>query len=384
MEAAYCIVLAHHNRDVFARQVESAVKTAAQELLIDCDLLEFTTQLAEPKTHQVVVYLGSEDGHQCDELNQIVDTALRWDVAILPVIESCRSNVIAGLPKDIAQINAALWRGNGAGVAASLLAILGLVEKERKLFISYRRSETSELSMQLHSELVNRRFNVFLDRFSLEPGVDFQRRLDEELGDKAFLLVLESNALRESEWVRHEISYAHSRRIEMLALTLPDTDRVSLIPTIDDAFRHRLRSKDFSHEGILLTSVLEKILEKIELAHARALRRRREQILGSITEKLRMDGCECNPTGDWSIFASGKDGHAGVFWVTPRCPEPRDFYLLSLQHDRVSQQMDIESLQSTVVHEAGVLAKEHEELLDWLSNMSNQSLATIATCSVGP
>ena len=143
--------------------------------------------------------------------------------------------------------------------------------------------------------LVERGFDVFLDRFSVEPGVDFQRRLEEDLGDKAFMLLLESDGLEESKWVRHEVAYAHSRRIEILALTLPDcTHRV---PAIDNAFRHKLAQGDVTAAGALTLGALARKLDAIELAHARALRRRREQILGSVTQKLRMEGCECQPGG---------------------------------------------------------------------------------------
>ena len=111
---------------------------------------------------------------------------------------------------------------------------------------------------------MQRRFDVFLDRFAVEPGVDFQRRLDEDLGDKAFVLLLESPELRQSRWVRHEILYAHSRRIEILALTLPGTASSELVPTIDDAFRLRLDPSDLSDDGTLSLDGLALVLDKIE------------------------------------------------------------------------------------------------------------------------
>ena len=78
--------------------------------------------------------------------------------------------------------------------------MLGLVEQERKVFLSYRQIESTQLAVQLHTELVRCRFDVFLDRFTLPPGADFQARLDEDLGDKAFVVLLESSHLRSSRW----------------------------------------------------------------------------------------------------------------------------------------------------------------------------------------
>ena len=90
------------------------------------------------------------------------------------------------------------------------------------------------------------RFDVFLDRFALPPGEDFQKRLDEDLGDKAFVVLLESSDLRNSPWVQHEITYAHSHRIEVLALTLPGVVEAQLVPAIDEAFRIRLSEGDWA------------------------------------------------------------------------------------------------------------------------------------------
>ena len=101
-----------------------------------------------------------------------------------------------------------------------------------------------------------------MDRFSVEPGVDFQRRLDEDLGDKAFLLLLESENLIESRWVRHEILYALSNRIETLALTLPGMSRDKKVSVIDDAFRQQLCDKDFTSTRILTDDALDRIIEE--------------------------------------------------------------------------------------------------------------------------
>ena len=383
MAAAYRIVLVHQSLNGFAQGVEEAVINAAKNILGISNLMEFSTSLSDSRIPQVVAYLANTEGKEDAFVNRIIQAALDRDVSILPIVPKNRADDIdERLPECIAHLNAALWNGHGVDVATSLLEMLGLVETERKVFISYRQSETSELAVQLHTELAQRRFDVFLDRFSVEPGVDFQRRLDEDLGDKAFVLLLESSGLRDSQWVRHEIAYAHARRIEILALTLTDTDQGRLVPSIDDAFRLPFGKGDISSDGTLSAIALEKTLDAIELAHARALRRRREQILGSVTEKLRIEGCTCSPTDDWCVFASKPNGESGLFWVTPRRPEPKDFHSLSQQHERMKQNWGFKSLQASVVHESGRLAEDHQELLDWLSRISGRGLATVGTCSV--
>ena len=380
---AYRIVFIHEERHASAQALESAVTAALSDFPDVSKLLEFSSSLSDDRTPQVVAYLASATGKASRAVNDVIHAALVGAVSILPVVGPDRPADVSGqLPDRIAHLNAAIWEGDGAGVATLLLEMLGLVERERKIFISYRRSETSVLAVQLHTELVQRRFDVFLDRFAVPPGVDFQRRLDEDLGDKAFVLLLESPDLRHSPWVRHEILYAHRRRIEILALTLPWTASTELVPTIDPAFRLRLDGSDLLADGTLSQDSLASVLDRIELGHARALRRRREQILGSVTEKLQADGCSCRPVDDWCIVARGPSGRSGLFWVTPRRPEPRDFHSLSRHHNRVKTDSGFDCLRSSVVHEAGQLAPDHQDVLDWLSGLTGTGLATLATCSV--
>ena len=383
MVTAYRIVLIHQGRHASAQALETAVHHAVSDFRDISELLEFSSTLSDEPTPQVVAYLASASGKSSRAVNEVIDAALDRDVSILPIASpDGPGDITWQLPDRIAHLNAASWAGDGTQVATMLLAMLGLVEKERKVFISYRRSETSALAVQIHTELAQRRFDVFLDRFAVEPGVDFQPRLYEELGDKAFVLLLESPELRHSRWVRDEIAYAQSRRIEFLALTLPGMVSSELVSTIDDAFRLRLDASDLSDDGTLSPDGLAVVLDKIELGHARALRRRREQILGSVRKKLQDDGCTCSPVDDWCVVAHEPSGRSGLFWVTPRRPEPTDFHSLSRHHDRVKIDSGLDCLNSSVVHEAGRLAADHQNLLDWLSRISGRGLATVATCSV--
>ena len=378
----YRIVLAHKDLDGFAAELEDAISDTAEDLGGVADSLEVSSGLSDEGIPQVVAYLASRAGCDDIEVMNVIKAALAREVAILPVAREEGNGAVADtLPKRLQRLNAVSWQDNGVGVATSLLQMLGLVEAERKVFISYRQSETRELATQMHTELVQRGFDVFLDRFSVAPGVDFQRRLEEDLGDKAFVLLLESDGLEGSKWVRHEIAYAHSRRIEILALTLPDCSK--RVQAIDDAFRFPLAEADVSNEGTLLPDVLGSALDAVEMAHARALRRRREQILGSVTEKLELEGCECEPADTWCVLATKSgNGASGLFWVTPRRPATKDFFGLSQQHDRLAGPESLANLKGAVVHDAGRLADDHRELMDWLSHLSGSELATIGTCSL--
>ena len=283
----------------------------------------------------------------------------------------------------IEHINATDWDAESAVATVALLTMLGLVEQQRRVFLSYRRSDSAHMATQLHTELVRNRFDVFLDRFALLPGEDFQRKLDEDLADKAFVVLLESPDLRDSPWVQHEITYALSHRIDILAITLPRVTKAQLVPAIDEAFRVRLEDGDCTTGGQLTSETLRSVLQRIELAHARALRRRREQMVGSLRDQLERDGCNCVPVEDWTILATGHGRIPGVFLVTPRRPRPEDLYAVHVVRRRMANRVNRGDLFGAVVHEVEHLADEQRSLLIWICDSANLRMRRLRECALG-
>ena len=141
---AYRIVLLHEDRHEFSQAFEAVVINMLSDFPEISHLLEFSSTLSDDGAQQVVAYLASATGKSSRAVNDVIDTALARDVSILPVVGPDRpGDVGSQLPDRIAPLNAAIWEGDGTQVAMVLLEMLGLVEKERKIFISYRRSETS-------------------------------------------------------------------------------------------------------------------------------------------------------------------------------------------------------------------------------------------------
>ena len=189
------------------------------------------------------------------------------------------------------------------------------------------------------------------------------------------MLLLESNGLQESVWVRREIDYSVSNRISTLALNLPDCE--NKVSEIDDAHRFHLTHDDLTKQGVLMPRALSRHTEKIELAHAQALRLRRMQLLDNVTKKLRSRGYSCRLVGDWCVLAeAGQTEDAYLFWVTPRRPATTDFYGLDLLHDRIASEVS-SRLIGTVVYDLPQLSAEHQALMDWHARVSGKGLKRI-------
>jgi len=100
------------------------------------------------------------------------------------------------VPSDLAHLNAICVSDCGADferLAARVLEGFGLLRETRRLFISYRRNETSGVAAQLYEALDASGFDVFLETHGiLRPGEPFQDIFWHRLADTDVAVVLDS------------------------------------------------------------------------------------------------------------------------------------------------------------------------------------------------
>ncbi len=335
MSAAYELIVlgdrarAEDLRRRIREEVESYLPTDTVAILHELGALE--DDQAESAPQRVVVWIATGDDPVKTDLESLRHAA-QASIALLPVVTDERAQ--ASLPPPLHDLNWVRWEDKGRRLIDVILRMLGLVESERRVFLSYRRAETSELADQLRDALARRNFDVFLDRFSIEPGGNVQGRIDIELGDKAFVLVLESPTLCDSKWIRHEITYAIRHRIPLQALALPDLGdrRVTEL----DEYRCVLGEDDIEGEGnqrILRAEALVRICDHIEVMHADRLRRHREQLMASLKKWLDEAGHNPRVGSDWTILATEGERDV-VYLVTPRAPTPTDLHRAHLARKR--------------------------------------------------
>ena len=374
----YLLAIVHGGRDDLAGEIGKAVREASMRVLGQENLIGTAGRVPDfgSEPHVVVVYAGSPAGAQDSAVGMEIHKALANGFPVLPVIRaSDEGSVRDSLPAQIAHLNAVDWDRDRAFAVATIMRMLGLVEDERRLFLSYVRRDTADVAGQLHRALQERQFDVFLDRFSVPPGDDFQRRLTEDLADKAFMLLLESDGVRDSPWVQHEISYALTHRIGVLAVTMPNVAADREAP-VEEAFRFRLSSDDLDGNG-LTPGALNALLERVECSHARALQRRREQLLGSLIDRLEAAGCSCGPLADWTIMADAEGCVPAVFRVTPRRPRIEDLRALAQERDRAKGFGGSVDMDASIVHDVAHMPADRAELLRWVGSPRNLSIGRL-------
>jgi hypothetical protein len=363
--------------------VDSTTRTAgaAGLLSVETRLLREDPAGSPPQT--LVVFLADSDSRDRTDLLEQVNMARDAAVAVLPVVHS-GADVQAVLPEILRPLNAVRWEQHGDAVALDVLRLLGLVERHRRLFLSYRRQETSALAINLREHLSRRTFDVFLDRFSVPPADDFQRRIDIELSDKAFVLLLESTSAVRSQWVQHEVAFALSHGISLMALTLPDVTDDRVFSVIDEAFRYRLVPEDLhlaAEPGqppdlVLTPEALGRVLEEVESRYARQLRQRRGQLIGSLREWLVRSNRAIRPTAnEWALAATGPDGRPTVYLVTPQAPAPADLQELDRLR-RSAASAEGRRAHGYLLHGAPVQDPDEGRLIAWI--VGRRPLSTCA------
>jgi hypothetical protein len=225
-----CVIVIHRNH-AKARTSASDLIAAIRKLLDDLDAKVANAEASEGKWTEVdtdnanllhvLVCDGTQPASQAPEIYQSVQASDR--VWILPVIKHAFiSSVTKLLDEELQKRNVAFWEDKIEELGLVVLARAGITCLDRKVFVSYRRSDTSPIADQLFDELSRRNFQVFLDRVSVEPGVDFQASLFEHLADKSMVVLLNSKEFPASHWTMEEIRFARQHRLSVLILRLPE------------------------------------------------------------------------------------------------------------------------------------------------------------------
>lgn len=173
-----------------------------------------------------VVFFGAE-GVSDEGLKPI----LRHGIPIVPVA-STYSRVHTEIPEILRSLNCLAYQEDGPQrVATALLECTGLLPRQRRVFVSYRRNESREAALQLFDVLSARHFDVFLDTHGIGPAEDFQAMLWHRLCDSDVLVMLDTPGYFESRWTSAEFGRALAKGISVLRVGWPNSTASARIST---------------------------------------------------------------------------------------------------------------------------------------------------------
>ena len=233
----------------------------------------------------VMVWFGGGNTPDPHELS-LLDDFLASNAPVFPVVHTL-SNYRQCVPSTLHRINGQEW--NSAKLAANVLRAFRLSRSQRQAFVSYRRSETRNVAVQLFSELSLQGYKTFLDTASVEVSEDFQEALWGRMADVDLLIFLDSPNALSSHWVHEELARAHDLGLGILQLIWPGHTR-----TRGTELSHaiKLGISDFLHhkanlDDRLTSAAIAKIIAAAELSRIRSLGARRRRVIADFVDQVR-------------------------------------------------------------------------------------------------
>jgi hypothetical protein len=314
------------------------------------------------KQPSFVYYFGKRDHHDKDV--DILATLMANGDAIIPVYFH-EGDFYEEIPEQAWKMNGKMYTPGKVNTFVNYaLEALRLLRQNRKLFISYRRNESTGIANQLFDALVRCNYDVFLDTYSIGAAKNFQEELHHRLSDCDILIQLYTNEFMESPWCREEITAANQKQIGVIELVWPG---VAL-----DMHNHLcepmlLKEDDFTTSSTdplsrLQDNVVELLSHKVESVRARNMAARQDGLVGEfIKEALKVDK---SLVQEYKYLVERKDdGDVNVFIPAVGVPQSYDCYE-SLQFKELLRNP---KTKIHLIYDDLRIKKRWIEHLDWLN-----------------
>ena len=213
--------------------------------------------------------------------------------AIYPVYFT-KDKFLGEVPEVLHKVNGVLYsEAELESIVNVALEELRLLRKTRRVFISYKRSESSAVANQLYDVLSRHQFDVFLDTYSIRGAADFQAELHHRITDSDVLIQLNSPSFKDSKWCEEEISDANARKVGVLQLNWPGvhsgpSDQLSIVRQLVETDFRRKRWK--RNTSVLKSKMLSSIAIQVESVRARNLAARQDGLTAEFVKEANRQG----------------------------------------------------------------------------------------------
>lgn len=232
----------------------------------------------------------------------------------------------------------------------------GLLEGNKKVFISYRRKDSEPLAHKLHSELVKRKYKPFLDAYSIEEGVIFQDYLRHELVDSEVVILLDSPEFNSSEYCMEEFNIANQERIPVIDIRFKVNPRTNL---------HRFCcywETNLDYEAANSDSdLVGKIIERMETVRVAAYKFKRDYVLDEFYALCRKYEL---PVVEYGSFIRCDTTHE-CFYPLTNIPTATDIYKVNLIFSKIPL---LSTYSKKILYNGSFCREDVSSYLSWLDS----------------
>jgi len=368
MKYKYQLVLIGENEKLF-ESLQLQLRKSFDELKLVVDLLKIIPEnnIDEYSGGQpaFVIYAGHKNEFT-DSQKEILEKQKLDGNIILPVFDKSFTDEI---PDFLSNQNGVTFNDNVLKISNIILEGFELLRKNRKLFISYKRSESSNIAIQLYEFLEKNNFDVFIDTHSIDKGEEFQEELWHRMTDCDLILMLNTKDFLKSDWCKQELDKAHVKRIGIVHLLWPNCDFEDFSHL---AFSLRLNDSNFDKplfsdltKGRLNKDILPEILNLVESSRARNLASRQDALITDFTQAASDNKQEVNLQYSRYITQILPNGKSKVYIPTIGIPQSINCHNSQKLIEKIESRQ-IESI--TLIYDEMSIRNYWLEHLDWLNN----------------
>lgn len=286
----------------------------------------FKNQLSLYKGNQpaFIIYFGNQNG-DFEDLEEI-EKLLNEGNIILPIFFNSFGNEI---PKILSNQNGLKYSDYHKDKIVDLvLESFGKLRSTRKIFISYKRDESTSVAIQLYEALEKNNFDVFLDTHSIKQGEPFQDELWHRMTDCDVILLLNTPEFLESEWCEKEIAEASVKQIGIIQAIWPNhkLERMAEVcfpyQLVDTHFVNRVyNDKDISK---LNDDTVNDLVKQVESIRARNLASRQDNLITEFLNSARKYGKNVTIQPERYITEEIEDNKRRIFIPSVGIPQSFD------------------------------------------------------------
>lgn len=324
MKYKYQLIFLGDNYELF-RKIKITLTEKFDELKVITDLLKVITNenIDEYSGGQPAYVIYSGNKKELDDTTLKILQKQKFDGnIILPIFIDSFGDEI---PDELSNQNGLKFENNLNRICNLILEGFELLRKNRKIFISYKRTESSNVAIQLYETLEKNNFDVFLDTHSIDKGEEFQEELWHRMTDCDIVLMLNTINFLESEWCGYELEKAHIKRIGIVHLVWPDNDFQDFAHL---AHSIKLKDNDFDKplfddlsKGRLKHIKVAEIVDLVESVRARNLAARQDALITEFTQAASDNNVEVNLQFSRYITENLSNGKRRIYIPTIGIPQ---------------------------------------------------------------
>lgn len=358
MRTPYLVVFIGDNQLCF-EQIEALLLKKIIELSLPEDsVLTYVNEVDKKNLYRCPVF--------CVYANSTVNVS-STTIDSINTIKKIGCPILPLYSKDFSsEINTILSEYNGEKksetkvIVNHILEYFNLIKRNRRLFISYKRSDTRDFALQLYGLFESKNYNVFLDTHSIRRAVKFQEHLWHQMIDSDVVILLDSQNFLSSEWCKEELAKAQAHHIAIVRLAFPNSSiNDDTVSTIDKVVIPESDVED----NVLSGTTLKHIVECVEDNRARSLASRQIRLVTDLIRKAEYYSKQVVRNDFFTLsYSSQEDGKIYYFFPAIGIPVSNDYHEIDLRwHTQLT-----ECSQCYIIYDEADILNEWLDHLSWL------------------